>query len=163
MFPRLRSALATLFLFPLLLPGSPSIAQAAASPAVSTGGQSQVVQQPVSFTVHNINRSKIPCTADGRTYTVRGPRGRAKTGPRQPNIGYLIPPRAQLRRRNCPGQGQQGAAERARPARIGYRATWKPKHGTPLAARPMAKSCPDSQVQQSGVQPSPEPDRWIQV
>lgn len=31
-----------------------------------------VVDAPVSFTVRNVNESKVPCTADGREYTVRG-------------------------------------------------------------------------------------------
>jgi pimeloyl-ACP methyl ester carboxylesterase len=31
-----------------------------------------VVDVPVSFTVRNVNESKVPCPADGREYTVRG-------------------------------------------------------------------------------------------
>src|SRR5438132_10447624 len=33
---------------------------------------STIVEQPVSFTVVNSNRTQIPCTSDNGTYTVKG-------------------------------------------------------------------------------------------
>lgn len=50
-------------------------------PASGSGSAvgSQTVQREVSFEVQNVNRSKIPCEADGETYTVRG----TITGPQQ--------------------------------------------------------------------------------
>ncbi|MHA7277584.1 alpha/beta fold hydrolase [Arthrobacter sp. Hz1] len=69
MITRTKPALLLLFLFPLLLIGI--------GPATAAGGgggtdSSPTVQHAVSFTVQNVNRSKIPCEADGQTYTVRG-------------------------------------------------------------------------------------------
>lgn len=67
MITRAKSVLLVLFLFPLLLIG--------VGPATAAGGgtdSSPTVQHAVSFTVQNVNRSKIPCEADGQTYTVRG-------------------------------------------------------------------------------------------
>lgn len=57
-----------------------------AQPPRSAAGN-RVVQIPVSFRVRNVNRSKVACPADGRTYTERGDlvapagdlTGRAKT------------------------------------------------------------------------------------
>lgn len=60
----LRRVLALACLSPLLLTGSPTVAQARPT--------DRVVQREVSFTVKNVNRSLIPCQADGKTYTVRG-------------------------------------------------------------------------------------------
>lgn len=59
---------------------------ASAQPA-STSGTSESV--PISFQVNNVNRSKIACASDGKTYTVRGHLvrpstavvGRGMTGP----------------------------------------------------------------------------------
>ena len=54
------------------------ITQAGTAPAgtarVSTAVQSasSVVSTPVSFRVRNVNRSKVACHSDGRSYTVRG-------------------------------------------------------------------------------------------
>lgn len=35
-------------------------------------GGGGIVDIPVSFQVENVNRSKVPCQSDGRTYTIRG-------------------------------------------------------------------------------------------
>ncbi|NJC22659.1 pimeloyl-ACP methyl ester carboxylesterase [Arthrobacter pigmenti] len=55
-------------MFPLLLLG--------VGPVVAAGaggdGSAATVQHAVSFTVQNVNNSKIACEADGQTYTVRG-------------------------------------------------------------------------------------------
>ena len=49
------------------------LAAAACAAAAPTAAQAaDVVDQPVAFTVQNVNRSKLPCAVDGRTYTVRG-------------------------------------------------------------------------------------------
>jgi pimeloyl-ACP methyl ester carboxylesterase len=48
----------------LLNPGPP-IAPVVSPPA-------PVVTHAVSFTVHNLNRSRVPCLSDGATYTIRG-------------------------------------------------------------------------------------------
>lgn len=76
MFTRPGLLLTTLFVSPLLLLGPTSFAEAqqnaqpAAQSAVETS--TEIIQRDVSFTVQNVNRSKIPCEADGNTYTVRG-------------------------------------------------------------------------------------------
>ena len=49
-----------------------------AAPAVAHGRRARVETLPVSFRVANTNTSGVPCTSDGRTYTVRG----HLTGPR---------------------------------------------------------------------------------
>lgn len=77
----------------LLLPGT--VPAASAAPAHKTdnlsrvtggpSGPGGVTQIPVSFQVRNVNRSKIACHSDGRTYTVRGhlvaPTGERKKHP----------------------------------------------------------------------------------
>lgn len=40
--------------------------------AVPPASASGIVELPVEFTVKNVNRSLVPCPADGRTYTMRG-------------------------------------------------------------------------------------------
>lgn len=47
-----------------LLMGAPPLAQAGDRSA-------EIVQRDVTFTVRNVNRSLIPCQANGETYTVR--------------------------------------------------------------------------------------------
>ncbi|MHA7278011.1 alpha/beta hydrolase [Arthrobacter sp. Hz1] len=78
MFQRFKPLLTGVVLTPLLLLGTVPLAQAA-GPATGAADGSQTVQREVSFEVQNINRSKIPCEADGETYTVRG----SITGPQQ--------------------------------------------------------------------------------
>jgi pimeloyl-ACP methyl ester carboxylesterase len=48
-------------------------AQHQAHPATArTGARRAVVSKAVSFTVQNVNRSKLPCRTDGATYQIRG-------------------------------------------------------------------------------------------
>lgn len=92
MFQRFTPLMTGVVLTPLLLLGAAPLAHAAqpaaqpgalpaALPASGAGSadESQTVQRDVSFEVQNVNRSKIPCEADGKTYTVRG----TITGPQQ--------------------------------------------------------------------------------
>ena len=44
---------------------------AAAGPAPAAGS-TQIVSIPVSFTVHNTNRTTVACPSDGKTYTIKG-------------------------------------------------------------------------------------------
>ena len=80
MFQHAKPLLTGIVLSPLLLLGTAPLVQAA-QPASGSGSVngSQTVQREVSFEVQNVNRSKIPCEADGQTYTVRG----SITGPRE--------------------------------------------------------------------------------
>ncbi|WP_028278495.1 alpha/beta hydrolase [Arthrobacter sp. H5] len=71
MLPHLKPLLTGIVLAPLLLLGAAPLAQSA-GPAAGSADGSQTVQREVSFEVQNVNRSKIPCEADGETYTVRG-------------------------------------------------------------------------------------------
>jgi len=50
------------------LTASGSSAQSTSSTSIGTA----IDQVPVSFTVRNVNRSKLACATDGRSYTVRG-------------------------------------------------------------------------------------------
>lgn len=88
MFQRLKPLLTGVVLAPLLLLGTAPLAlasqpaaQPASQPASGSGSAdgSQTVQREVSFEVQNVNRSAIPCEADGKTYTVRG----TITGPQE--------------------------------------------------------------------------------
>lgn len=56
-----RTSIATLLLLAL---SSPANGASAATP--------DVVSQPVSFSVQNVNTSAVPCSTDGKSYTVRG-------------------------------------------------------------------------------------------
>lgn len=60
--PRLRTARST-----VLAAAFAALIAPAAADAAST-----VIEQPVAFTVKNINRTRLACATDGRTYTVRG-------------------------------------------------------------------------------------------
>lgn len=52
---------------------SAQTAQVATGPAPLAGSSTiGVTEIPISFQVQNVNRSKVPCPADGATYTVRG-------------------------------------------------------------------------------------------
>lgn len=52
---------------------APALASPAPSrPAAATASTAGISSLPVSFEVRNVNRSKVACHADGRTYTVRG-------------------------------------------------------------------------------------------
>lgn len=56
-----------------LLPGAALVAATAATPAQAAPAiVPAIVDVPVSFTVTNTNRSKVPCPSDGKTYTLRG-------------------------------------------------------------------------------------------
>ncbi len=82
MFQHAKPLLTGIVLSPLLLLGTAPLVQAAQPASGSGSGSvngSQTVQREVSFEVQNVNRSKIPCEADGQTYTVRG----SITGPRE--------------------------------------------------------------------------------
>ncbi|MBG6185359.1 pimeloyl-ACP methyl ester carboxylesterase [Arthrobacter sp. CAN_A214] len=82
MFSHFKPLLTGIALTPLLLLGAAPLAQAAqpaAGAGSGSGEGSQTVQREVSFEVQNVNRSAIPCEADGQTYTVRG----SITGPQQ--------------------------------------------------------------------------------
>lgn len=51
---------------------SPVHARSTAPASASASADSTIVRVPVSFQVRNVNRSKVACHSDGRTYTVRG-------------------------------------------------------------------------------------------
>jgi len=53
------------------VPAAASTATAATRTRAATPAAG-VVETPVSFQVRNVNRSKVPCHADGKTYTVSG-------------------------------------------------------------------------------------------
>lgn len=61
MVRRLPLLVALLVLLGLSLPGAPAGA-----------ADDGIVRREVGFEVRNVNRSKVPCDADGKTYTVRG-------------------------------------------------------------------------------------------
>ena len=69
-----------------LLLVAPGIAEAgpANRPADDAPNARNIVELPVQFTVDNLNRSLVPCPADGLTYQVEGhivaPRGRLRDG-----------------------------------------------------------------------------------
>ncbi len=59
----------------LALPGAVGIASASPAPAPTasvTDNAAGTTGAAVSFQVRNVNRSKVPCHADGKTYTVNG-------------------------------------------------------------------------------------------
>lgn len=64
-----RAALAVLAV-PILALATGGVANA--SPTAAAADSAGVVQRAVSFTVQNVNRSKIACKTDGKTYHVRG-------------------------------------------------------------------------------------------
>ncbi len=72
-----------------------SVSPAAAGTGASarTSPSMPVREIPVSFTVRNTNTSRVPCTADGRTYTVKGhligPADRLNAGNRQAAALYV--------------------------------------------------------------------------
>ena len=70
-----------------LLLVAPGVAQAGpANPKAASGSRAtaNIVDLPVQFTVQNVNRSLVPCPADGQTYQVQGhivaPRDRLRDG-----------------------------------------------------------------------------------
>lgn len=74
---------ATILVGPAATAGASTTQAVTALPTAQQGGSqhhhrqhpahaSRIVQRAVSFQVRNVNRSKIACAADGKTYTVRG-------------------------------------------------------------------------------------------
>ncbi len=126
----------------LVLPGASGAASA--SPALdrtttATSGHRGATDIAVSFQVRNVNRSKLPCHADGKTYTVNGhlvaPRGSLSHGVRMDavtlylhglGVGQFF-----WRFRNVPGYDHAAAQARAGHAsvvidRLGYDLSGKP-------------------------------------
>ena len=52
--------------------GLAGVALALAGAADARAADTTVVEQPVSFSVKNVNRTRLACATDGRSYTVRG-------------------------------------------------------------------------------------------
>lgn len=73
MRPSLSRALPVLAAAGLTLSVAPAATSASAAPARSSARPaSGVIETPVAFQVRNVNRSKVACHADGKTYTVNG-------------------------------------------------------------------------------------------
>lgn len=54
------------------VPAAASPARTTAAGAAPVAATGSVTSLPISFVVRNVNRSKVACHADGKTYTVRG-------------------------------------------------------------------------------------------
>jgi len=76
---------------PVSVGSGTSAAVTAAAPATAAGVRARSI--PISFTVRNVNRSRVACPSDGKTYTVRGhlvaPAGTLRGGPTRTATLYL--------------------------------------------------------------------------